>query len=73
MIHFLPRALALGGLLVLVGAVLPGHPSLLAQAFDPGEMSRPDSVRALVLDKKKDTKLQFSALVDWLPSENKEH
>ena len=51
MIHFLPRALALGGLLVLVGAVLPGHPSLLAQAFDPGEMSRPDSVRALVLDR----------------------
>lgn len=54
MIRFLPRAFALGGLLVLVGAVLPGPPLLLAQAFDPGRMSRPDSVRALVLDRVRD-------------------
>lgn len=56
-------ALVLGGFLVLVGAVLPGHPSLLAQAPDPGGMSRPDSVRALVLERIRD-QLATDAEVD---------
>ena len=50
MTRALPRALGLGGLLVLVVGT-PSRGPLLAQTPEPAQTSRPDSVRALVLDR----------------------